>query len=107
EQLNLMIDPKVNGSQKVCYEAYTAMASVEPLRRKLAETEMLELFETVEMPLVFTLYHMETYGVRIEGEALKAYGDQLGARIVELEQEIYALAGETFNINSPKQLGVI
>lgn len=43
----------------------------------------------------------------MEGEALKAYGDQLGNRIVELEKEIYDMAGETFNINSPKQLGVI
>lgn len=43
----------------------------------------------------------------MEAAALKAYGEQLGGRIVELEQEIYQLAGEEFNINSPKQLGVI
>ena len=45
--------------------------------------------------------------MKVEADALKAYGDQLGTRIVELESEIYELAGEEFNINSPKQLGVI
>ena len=59
------------------------------------------------MPLVFTLYDMEQAGVKIEGEELKRYGEELGARIVELEKEIYEMAGEEFNINSPKQLGVI
>ena len=59
------------------------------------------------MPLVFTLYDMEVNGVRVEAEALKYYGDQLGAKIVELEKDIYEEAGENFNINSPKQLGVV
>lgn len=58
-------------------------------------------------PLVFTLYDMEQAGVKVEGEELKRYGEELGARIVELEKEIYEMAGEEFNINSPKQLGVI
>ena len=59
------------------------------------------------MPLVFTLYDMEKNGVKVEAEALKLYGDQLGDKIVELEKEIYKDANETFNINSPKQLGVV
>ena len=59
------------------------------------------------MPLVFTLYRMERAGVKVEADELKAYGDRLGGRIVELEKEIYEMAGEEFNINSPKQLGVI
>ena len=68
---------------------------------------MDRLFMDVEMPLVFTLYDMEVNGVRVEAEALKYYGDQLGAKIVELEKDIYEEAGENFNINSPKQLGVV
>lgn len=68
---------------------------------------MYELFRDIEMPLLFTLYGMEQAGIHVEGEALKSYGDQLGGRITELEQEICEEAGETFNINSPKQLGVI
>ena len=59
------------------------------------------------MPLVFTLYDMEQAGIQVEAEELKDYGDRLGSQIAALEQEIYALAGEVFNINSPKQLGVI
>ena len=107
EQLGLLIDEKAEESTKACYEAYTAYMAVEPLNRKMEETGMTKLFRGIEMPLVFTLYEMEQAGIHVEGEALKAYGDQLGNRIVELEKEIYDMAGETFNINSPKQLGVI
>ncbi len=107
EYLGFLIDEKLDESAKACYEAYTAFAAVPVLEKKLEETEMDRLFREIEMPLVFTLYHMEQAGVKVEGDALKAYGDQLGGRIVELEKEIYELAGEEFNINSPKQLGVI
>ena len=67
----------------------------------------MEAFTEIEMPLVFTLFHMEQNGVRVEAEELKSYGEQLGGKIVQLEKEIYELAGEEFNINSPKQLGVV
>lgn len=107
EQLGILIDDKTDDAGKACYEAYTAYASVKPLREKLKETGMDRLFYEIEMPLVFTLFDMEQAGVKVEAEALKIYGDQLGERIVELEKEIYSLAGEQFNINSPKQLGVI
>ena len=107
EHLGLMIDEKLDDAAKSCYEAYTAYASVPVLEKKLHDAGMDRLFRDIEMPLVFTLYNMEQAGVKVEAEALKAYGDQLGTRIVELEKEIYDLAGEEFNINSPKQLGVI
>ena len=107
EHLNLIIDDKASVETKACYEAYTAFAGFEVLSGKLLEQGMLKLFEEVEMPLVFTLFGMEQAGVRIEAEALKVYGQQLGEQIVVLEKEIYALAGEEFNINSPKQLGVV
>ncbi|MEZ3485872.1 MAG: DNA polymerase I [Lachnospiraceae bacterium] len=107
EQLHIMIDEKAQFHIKVCYEAYTAYAASSILWERLKECRMDRLFTEIEMPLVFTLYDMERSGVRIEAEALKYYGDQLGAKIVELEKEIYEDAGETFNINSPKQLGVV
>ena len=107
EHLNLLIDEKLDESAKACYEAYTAYASVKVLSEKLKAEGMEKLFREIEMPLVFTLYDMQQAGIKVEAEELKAYGDQLGTRIVELEKEIYELAGETFNINSPKQLGVI
>ena len=107
EQLDLLIDDKIDEVQKAFYEAYTAYAAYEPLKNKLVETGMDTLFTDIEMPLVFALYAMEQNGVKVDAPALKVYGEQLAVRIVELEQEIYALAGEEFNINSPKQLGVI
>ena len=107
EQLGLLIDEKSDDAAKACYEAYIAYAAAPILDKKLREQEMERLFFDIEMPLVFTLYDMENAGVKIEAEALKVYGDQLGTRIVDLEKEIYELAGEEFNINSPKQLGVI
>lgn len=107
EQLNIVIEEKSEAYVKVCYEAYTAFKGSVLLYKKLEETQMLRLFEDIEMPLVFTLYDMERNGIRAEGEALKVYSSQLGGRISELEKEIYEMAGESFNINSPKQLGVI
>lgn len=107
EQLGLMIDERAEGKIRSCYEAYTAFAAAEKLEEKLKESGMYELFHEIEMPLIFTLYDMEQAGIRVEGEALKSYGDQLGGRITELEKEICEEAGEVFNINSPKQLGVI
>ena len=107
EHLNLLIDEKADDAAKACYQAYTACAAAPVLEAKLREEGMDRLFFDIEMPLVFTLFDMEQAGVKVEAEALKIYGDQLGSRIVELEKEIYDLAGEEFNINSPKQLGVI
>ena len=84
-----------------------AAAALEPVLAKLREMEMEHLFRDIEMPLVYTLRDMERAGISVEAEALKTYGDQLAGRIRELETAIYEQAGETFNINSPKQLGVI
>lgn len=91
----------------VCYMAYVALKSREPLKKALEETGMKQLFTDIEMPLLFTLADMEKEGIRVNAEALKEYGDQLYVRIQELEKLIYEEAGEEFNINSPKQLGVI
>ncbi|MCQ2508432.1 MAG: DNA polymerase I, partial [Dorea sp.] len=107
EHFGIAIDEKIDGWMKNCYKAYTAYRSVEELTKKLKETEMYQLFMEVEMPMVFTLLDMERNGVRVNASELKEYGEKLGEKIVELEKEIYQLAGETFNINSPKQLGVI
>ena len=90
-----------------CYQAYVAAAALEPVLAKLREMEMEHLFRDIEMPLVYTLRDMERAGISVEAEALKTYGDQQAGRIRELETAIYEQAGETFNINSPKQLGVI
>ena len=91
----------------VCYMAYVAQASKKTLETDLKEEGMDHLFTEIEMPLVFTLADMENEGIIACREALTEYGDKLAVRIAELEKQIYEEAGEEFNINSPKQLGVI
>ncbi len=90
-----------------CYLAYVAWAARKPLLQKLSEEGMEALFREIEMPLVYTLYDMECEGIGAESEALRQYGEELVDKIQELETDIYTAAGEQFNINSPKQLGVI
>ncbi len=89
------------------YQAYVSDAAQVPVKNALKDTGMLSLFEKIEMPLAFTLDDMEKEGILVKAEELKVYGEQLQVRIGELEKKIYEQAGETFNINSPKQLGVI
>lgn len=76
-------------------------------KKRLDELGMWELYTDMEMPLVFTLAGMEMAGVKMNAEALMEYGNALAVKIAELEERIYEQAGEKFNINSPKQLGVI
>ena len=74
---------------------------------RLAENEQKSLFYDMEMPLIYVLADMEKYGIKVDKAALLAYQKRLGESLDGMEEEIYALAGEKFNINSPKQLGVI
>lgn len=90
---------------KCCCQA--VLESWPVLKAALEQNQMQTLYEEVERPLLFTLYSMQHFGIRADRVALKAYGEKLSEMIVQLEQGIYELAGETFNINSPKQLGVI
>ena len=75
--------------------------------KRLNELGMWKLYTEMEMPLVFVLASMEMAGVKMNAQALKEYGNALAVKIAELEERIYEQAGEKFNINSPKQLGVI
>ena len=61
----------------------------------------------MEMPLTYSLYYMEREGIRVDRQSLKNFSDQLLSMTQDLEKQIYQEAGEEFNINSPKQLGVI
>ena len=90
-----------------CYEAYTCIAAKNQLLEQLEYHGMKKLYDEIEMLLVFVLADMEKEGIRAEKAELESYGAQLTGRIAELETSIYEKAGETFNINSPKQLGVI
>lgn len=91
----------IGSMMQVIAQAYEPMAGL------LREQGMEQLYHEIERPLIFVLADMELAGIRADAQALQEYGAQLSGRIAQLEQEIYAAAGETFNINSPKQLGVI
>ena len=91
----------------ICYMAYIPWKTRGRLLEELNNTGMQTLYDTIELPLVYTLSDMEKEGVHVDAEELKRYGEELAAQIAVLEKEIYEGAGETFNINSPKQLGHI
>ncbi|MGG1689475.1 DNA polymerase I [Heyndrickxia ginsengihumi] len=80
---------------------------VEHCRKALSENEQLDLFHKLEMPLSLILANMESIGVKVDIERLKEMGEDITNQLHAIEESIYQHAGETFNINSPKQLGVI
>lgn len=88
-------------------ESYVALHAKENILAKLKDLELTELYENVEMPLIYSLAKMENTGVRVDEERLKKYADTLLEKIAKLEESITKKAGESFNINSPKQLGEI
>lgn len=81
--------------------------SVPIVEEQLKESEQYELFHDLELPLASILSEMETEGIAVDEMVLQTLGKDLSERLAMLESDIYTLAGETFNINSPKQLGVI
>ena len=88
-------------------ESYVALHAKENILAKLKDLGLTELYENVEMPLIYSLAKMENTGVRVDEERLKKYSDTLLEKIAKLEESITKKAGESFNINSPKQLGEI
>lgn len=89
------------------YQALISLKVKDALFSKLKEEGQWELYEKIELPLARTLYSMEKAGIMVDKEELLSYGKVLKERLSELQKEIYAMAGEEFNINSPQQLGVI
>lgn len=89
------------------YEAYVSKQSAKILADKLLEKNMLDLYRKIEIPTMFALHDMETRGIHVNRAALREYGDRLVGRIEQLQHSVYEEAGEEFNINSPKQLGIV
>ena len=100
-------DLKEDACKLACYKVYTAWKAMPVIAEQLKEQGMDKLFYEVEMPLVFVLYDMEKEGICMDAAALQEYSKELEGSIIKLEQKIHEAAGEAFNINSPKQLGVI
>lgn len=77
------------------------------LESKLKQNDMLDLYRDVELPLVTVLFEMEQSGFTVDSDFLVSLGNEMSSRIKQIELECYELAGERFNILSPKQLGTI
>ncbi len=90
-----------------CLTAYVNYKCSNSITDILKQEDMYELYEKIEMPLIFVLYDMQRFGIKVDKQALSDYSRVLVDKIAVLEKEIYEAAGEEFNINSPKQLGVI
>jgi DNA polymerase-1 len=90
-----------------CEDADIALRLADALKERLAEDELLEIAEDIEFPLVRVLAEMEHVGIRVDTDVLDEISSGLEAKLSEIESEIYELAGEVFNINSPQQLGEI
>ena len=94
-------------AEVLCEHAQAIYQLAQRLLPKLDEEGMHDLYYDIELPLMTVLADMQVIGFEADADALRRFGDSLTGRIQELEQEIYQQAGETFNINSPKQLGEI
>lgn len=94
-------------SEHVAHKAAAIWQCVPVLREQLAQNEMNELLSDLEAPLSMVLARMEKQGVKVNRDRLAQMGIELDAKLEELTKQIYELAGTTFNINSPKQLGEI
>lgn len=90
-----------------CEDADYTLRLWQVLEGYLREKSLLSVFHDIEMPLVPVITRMELTGVHLDVEMLQVISEKLAVKIKELEGEIYAIAGETFNINSTKQLQVI
>lgn len=77
------------------------------LEEQLKENEQFDLYRNLELPLASILSEMESEGITVDRERLVEMGRELAEKLKSIEEEIYQAAGEKFNINSPKQLGVI
>lgn len=106
EQLSLFDEPKENNEFE-CKKILCIKPLAETAAEKLSQLGQDSLYYDVELPLVRVLADMQVYGVAIDKSQLDEFSDMLTDRIENLVDEIYSLAGEEFNINSPKQLGVI
>ena len=107
KQLSLLDDVETDRSEYLAKCAVALGVLNERIGDKIKENGQEKLYQEVELPLVTVLAHLEINGFLVDDNQLKKFADKLGEKIDALTNEIYMLAGEEFNINSPKQLGVI
>lgn len=101
----------LNGMAIEIQDKYKDIASLpylcDALYQELEKEEMIKLYHDIELPLCEVLADMEIEGFAIDVDGLKAFGERIDVDITLMKQQIFAMAGEEFNINSTKELGVI
>lgn len=107
KQKNMRDLPPGDVYEDACEDADVTLRLKNALHDELVRNDAIQLFEEVEMPLVRVLAAMELTGVRIDTETLRETSELFTLRMNKLEEEVFALAGESFNLSSPKQVGEI
>jgi len=105
--LNMMDLPAIKVKDYACEDAditWQLKTVFEPL---LLEEKLMDIFKTMEMPLVSVLAKMEREGIHLDVKGLQAFSEELEQSLAQLQEDIYSLAGVDFNIASPKQLGEV
>ena len=106
-QKNMRDLPPEDVYRYACEDADVTLKLKNVLEKELKAQNVEPLFHDIEMPLVPVLVNIESNGVRLDTEALKQSSEHFTVRLQEIEKNIYELAGETFNIASPKQVGEV
>lgn len=104
--LESLMEPK-DSSEPLMKKAMAVFALKQAFLAQMEKQGLMQLFETIEMPLVYVLASMEEAGISVDRERLLEFGKQLKDEILKLTKDIYDLAGHDFNLNSPKQLGTV
>lgn len=95
--------PIAQASEYACQDADFALRIETHLRQQM-DSRQLNIYQHIELPIAQVLFEMERYGVLLDRQELAEQSQQLGTELLHLEQQSYELAGQPFNLNSPKQL---
>jgi len=106
-QINFSDVPISRAVDYACEDADITFMAYQEFVKRIRDNGFTNLIETIEVPLIRVLADMEMEGIKVDREALKLLSETFDKELKSLEKEIYALAGEEFNINSSQQLGVI
>ncbi|MCI6159587.1 MAG: DNA polymerase I [Selenomonadaceae bacterium] len=93
--------------EKLVWEAEMLLALQPVLEKRLKEREMWKLYQQIERPLIAVLAGMEQNGIYVNRQKLEQERESVGDRLAHIEADIYTMAGHTFKLNSPKQLGTV
>jgi DNA polymerase-1 len=99
--------PELDETAELVSKTASLFELKEELMDKLADDDLLELYNEIELPLIEILAQLELNGIKVSPDKLKELGSELEAKLAKIEEEAYQLAGEEFNLNSPQQLGDI